>query len=144
MWRTGMRMIDANPWFGVGPQLVGPRFDEFQPVDVVERPLGYYGHLHNMPIHYAAERGIPAAILLAWFLLKVLWDHASAAGQARRRGAELTWLLHGVAAATVGVMVVGLSDIALGDSEMLGVYLTLVAVGYRAIELNGGTANPAS
>lgn len=137
MWRTAARMIDAHPWFGVGPERVAPRFDDFQPEDITERPEGYYGHLHNMPIHYAAERGLPAAILLAWFLLKVLWDHASAARRARGGNADLGWLLHGVAAATVGVMVVGLGDIALGDSEILGVYLTLVAVGYRAIKLSG-------
>ncbi len=140
MWRTGLEMIDAYPWFGVGPERVGSRFDEFQPEDIVRRPVAYYEHLHNMPIHYAAERGIPAALLLAWFLLKVLWDHASAARRARGRSANLAWLLHGVAAATVGIIVVGLGDIALGDSEILGAYLTLVAVGYRAIELEPETA----
>lgn len=140
MWRTGARMIDAHPWFGVGPERVGPRFDEFQPKDIVERPEAYYGHLHNIPVHYAAERGIPAALFMMWFLLKVLWDHAAAAsrGQASARTQNVGWLLHGVVAATLAVIIVGLSaDIVLGDSEVLGVYLTLVAVGYRAIELGG-------
>ena len=145
MWRTGARMIEAHPWFGVGLERVGRRFDEFQPKDVVKRPLGYYGHLHNLVIHYAAERGIPAALFMIWFLLKVLWDHAAAASRAEARsGAQgIRWLLHGVAAATMGLIIAGLSDIALGDSEVLGVYLTLVAIGYRGIELSGETANAA-
>ncbi len=141
MWRTGARMIEAHPWFGVGVERVSARFDEFQPADIVERPEAYYGHLHNLPIHYAAERGIPAALFMMWFLLKVLWDHAAAAARAHAASGTRNagWLLHGVVAATLGILVVGLSaDIVLGDSEVLGVYLTLVALGYRAIELGGG------
>ena len=144
MWRTGAQMIDAHPWFGVGPERVGPRFDDFQPEDIVDLPLGYYEHLHSVPIHYAAERGIPAALFMIWFLLKVLWDHASAASRTRAQTRGMSWLPYGVAAATLAMIVVGLSDIALGDSEVLGVYLTLVALGYRAIALEPSLPSPAN
>ena len=59
MWRTGVNMVQAHPWFGLGPMRVGPRFSEFQPEDIAELPPAYYDHLHNVFIHYAAERGYP-------------------------------------------------------------------------------------
>jgi len=34
-------------------------------------PNGYYGHLHNIYVHYAAERGVPAAIILTAAVLYV-------------------------------------------------------------------------
>ena len=68
-------MIQAHPWLGVGPERVGPRFEEFMPeLEDGERPDAYYGHLHNIYIHYAAERGLPASLALIWFLVRVLYD----------------------------------------------------------------------
>ena len=131
MWQTGVRMVEAHPWFGVGPERVRARFDDFQPTGAGERPPGYYAHLHNVVIHYAAERGIPATIFILWFLLTIFRDHASAARRQTRAAHRLSWLSHGVAAATVGLLVAGLFDQSLGDSEILGTYLVFVALGYR-------------
>ena len=57
-WRTGLRMIEAHPWLGLGPEQVKVQFLNYVPADV-PRPLptGWYGHLHNIYLHYAAERG---------------------------------------------------------------------------------------
>lgn len=140
MWQTGARMVQAHPWFGVGPERVGARFDEFQPVAGKERPSGYYAHLHNVVIHYAAERGIPAAIFIVWLLVKVLVDHVSAARRRGRLGDPRSWLFHGVAAATLGLMGTSMFDQSLGDSEVLGAYLVLVALGYRAMASGAGNS----
>ena len=35
----------------------------------------------------------------------------------------------------MAVMVIGGFDVTLGDSEVLGIYLALVALGYRAVEI---------
>ncbi len=134
MWRTGARMVEAHPWFGVGPMRVGPRFAEFQPADITELPLAYYEHLHNVFIHYAAERGIPAALFLLLALGKVLWDHRRALAKLPAGYSDERFLLHGVIAATLGLGVVSCSDVSLGDSEILGVYLTVIALGYRAVD----------
>ncbi len=134
MWRTGARMIEAHPWFGVGPMRVGPRFAEFQPEDVTELPDAYYGHLHNVFVHYAAERGIPAVLFLLLALGKVLWDHRRALARLPAGYSDERFLLQGVIAATLGLAVVSCSDLSLGDSEILGVYLTVIALGYRAVD----------
>jgi O-antigen ligase len=135
MWSTGARMVEAYPWFGVGPEQVGPRFREFLPTGVETLPDAYYGHLHNIYVHYAAERGLPAVAFLVWFFTKTLWDHIGALRRVPRSGGgNQRFLLHGAIAATLGVMVVGCFDVTLGDSEVLGIYLAVVALGYRAVE----------
>lgn len=128
-------MIEAHPWFGVGPEQVGPRFREFLPEGIETLPPAYYGHLHNIYVHYAAERGVPAVLFLLWFFAQLLWDHAKALRLLAPSGrSEHRFLLHGAVACTVGVMIVGCFDVTLGDSEVLGIYLAIVALGYRAIE----------
>ena len=64
---AGIAMIEAHPWFGLGPQQIEPQFKSYIPADI-PRPLppGAYIHLHNVYLQYAAERGVPA--LLAFVL----------------------------------------------------------------------------
>lgn len=133
MWRTGGRMIAARPWTGVGPERVGPLFDEYLPEDVSELPPAYYSHLHSIYVHYAAERGLPALAALLWLLLKVLWDHFRALRRLPPGRGDERFLLHTAIAATLAVMTVGAFDLTLGDSEVLAAYLSIVALGYRAV-----------
>ena len=138
MWTTGLRMIEARPVFGVGPERVGPLFDDYAPALDGPKPDGYYGHLHNIYIHYAAERGLPALALLLAFLGRVLWDAARALRRLPPGRDDRRFLLHGMIAATFGVMAVGMFDLTLGDSEVLGAYLAVVALGYRAVAESWG------
>lgn len=134
MWRTGLRMIAAHPWFGVGPQQVGPRFGEFQPDDVTELPPAYYGHLHNVYIHYAAERGIPAALIVLWLFAKIVFDLTRALRSPPRPDGDRRFLLHAGIAGTLAAAAVSCFDVSLGDSEVLGVYLGLVAIAYNGVD----------
>jgi putative inorganic carbon (hco3(-)) transporter len=133
-WSTGVEMIKAHPWFGLGPEMVKAQFDDYVPAGI-PRPLpeGWYGHLHNIYLQYAAERGIPTMLMLLWLVLKCLWDW----GRALRGlppGHEARWLLHGAFAAMVGVMITGIFEHNLGDSEVLLLVLTVVSLGYMARE----------
>ncbi len=137
MWRTGARMIAQHPWLGMGPERVGPHFREFLPPDIArleELPPAYYAHLHNVFIHYGAERGLPAVAILLWLLLKVVLDHRRALSRLPRSPSDEKFLLQAVIAATIGVAIVSCFEVTLGDSEILGFYLTLLALGYRAVE----------
>lgn len=131
MWRTGWRMIRAHPWFGVGPERIGPEFARFQPPDVTALPEAFYGHLHNLYIDYAAERGVPAALALVWLFGRVLRDHWKAL---RGSSGENRFILQSVVAAMIGLILGGFFELNLGDSEVLTVFLTLVSLGYAAIE----------
>jgi len=126
-------MIQAHPWFGLGPEQVGPHVMQYVPSDVkLPLPEGYYGHLHNIYIHYAAERGIPTMLALLWMLGQALYDFI----RALRRlpaGAEARWVLHGAIAVTIAVMLSGFYELNLGDSEVLAMFLAVIGIGYVAV-----------
>ncbi|MGQ9919082.1 MAG: O-antigen ligase family protein [Bryobacteraceae bacterium] len=128
-WRTGLEMIRSHPWFGVGPERVGARFREFIPADLPpEPPPGYYAHLHNIYLHWAAERGVPAALAAVMFFL---WQLALAWRRARAAAAELRWVHHAAVAVILAVMVTGLFEYNLGDSEVLAMTLGWTALSDR-------------
>jgi len=125
-FRTGIEMIKVHPWFGLGLERVGPHVREYIPADLPkELPTGYYGHLHNNYVHFAAERGLPAMAALMLFILLTIKDwfvrlHLGAG--------EHEWLLRGVVAVMIGILVTGLFEYNLGDSEVLGMTLACLAV----------------
>jgi O-antigen ligase len=124
-FRTGIEMVRAHPWFGLGPERVGPHFREYLPKDLSpELPDGFYGHLHNIYLQFAAERGVPALLsLLVFFGLALRrW-----LGRLRLGAGGEAWLLRAAVAVMIGVLITGLFEHNLGDSEMLT--LTLVMVG---------------
>ncbi len=131
MWRTGWRMIQARPLTGVGPERVGAEFSRYLSANAGPLPEAFYGHLHNLYIHFAAERGLPALLALLWLLARILKNHWNALR--RQAHGENTFILEAVVAVTIGLAVGGLFEVNLGDSEVLTVFLTLVSLGYAAI-----------
>ena len=134
-WRTGLKMVERHPWFGLGPEEVKAQFNDYVPVDI-PRPLpsGWYGHLHNIYLHYAAERGIPTMLVLLWMLVQILVDFrrgliALPPGPGTRR-----FLLHGGIAMVLATMTEGFVELNLGDSEVLTMFLVVTACGYLALE----------
>ncbi|MFN7918672.1 MAG: O-antigen ligase family protein [Bryobacteraceae bacterium] len=130
--RTGWRMVQAHPVFGVGPEQVARHFLEYLPEDVPQ-PVPkhwWYDHLHNIYAHFAAERGIPALLALLWMLGRALWDfHRGAAAMA----GPWQWVLRGGAACIVGILVEGWGEVNLGDSEVLATLLSILACGYSIL-----------
>jgi O-antigen ligase len=124
MARAGWAMVRSHPLLGIGPEQPGRQFDRYVPASV-PRPLpkGWYGHLHNIYLQYAAERGIPA-------LLVLLWAIATAAADCRRAlrdgAGDSAWILHGALAVIVAVLVEGLFEHNLGDSEILTMFLIVL------------------
>jgi putative inorganic carbon (HCO3(-)) transporter len=134
-WRTGLRMVERHPWFGLGPE--GPKlhFDEYLPPDIA-RPLpsGWYGHLHNIYLHYAAERGTPTMLVLMWMLIQILVDFWRGLKTLTPGPSNRRFLLHGGIAAVLAIMAEGFVELNLGDSEVLTMFLVVVACGYLALE----------
>ncbi|HEV8147717.1 MAG TPA: O-antigen ligase family protein [Bryobacteraceae bacterium] len=131
--RVGWEMIKAHPLLGVGPQQVGPQFRNYMPADLSRKlPEGYYEHLHNIYIHYAAERGIPTMLALMFVVARALWDFA---GGVRRieSGAEQRWILHGAIAVILAILVGGWSEYNINDSEVLSMFLAVLGCGYVAL-----------
>jgi putative inorganic carbon (HCO3(-)) transporter len=130
-YRTGVDMIKAHPWFGLGPEIVNRDFQKWVPADI-PRPLpdGYYGHLHSIYIHYAAERGIPTMLMVLWLLGKIVFDFLRGARNAT--GPPRAFLYGGIAV-VIGILIEGFFELNLGDSEPLGLFLAVVACGYLAL-----------
>lgn len=128
-------MIEAHPLLGVGPDEPKFHLKEYIPADV-PRPLpsGFYEHVHNVYLQYAADRGLPTALAFLWILIQTLYDfwrglRALPPGRSDRR-----FLLHGGIAVVLAAMVEGVVEVNLGDSEVLTMFLVVVACGYLALE----------
>jgi putative inorganic carbon (HCO3(-)) transporter len=131
---TGVAMIRAHPWFGLGPEQIKAQFDQWVPADI-PRPLpdGWYGHLHNIYLQYAAERGIPTMLALMWMIGKILWDFARAL-RGKLGSTEARFVLHGAIAVILAILAEGFLEYNLGDSEVLTLFLAVVGFGYIARE----------
>lgn len=128
-FQTGVRMIQANPLFGLGPERIGPEFDKYMLPGTV-KPDGFYGHLHNIYLQYAAERGIPTLLALLALLGKILYDFFQRVRHTR--DPEIRSTLHGCLAAVLAVLTAGFFEHNLGDSEVLMLFLAVVSLGYAA------------
>jgi putative inorganic carbon (hco3(-)) transporter len=137
VWRTGWQMIKAHPLVGVGPEEIRKTavFDQYLPTDI-HRPLpdGNYQHLHNIYIHYGAECGVPAALFLTAALLMALLDFHRALGTLPPGRSDRRFLLQAALASVIGVMVAGLMEKNLGDTEVLTMFLAIMCLGYLAAE----------
>ena len=140
-WSTGVAMIEAHPLLGLGPEQVGKQFDSYVPTQF-SRPLpeGFYGHLHNIYLQYAAERGIPATLFMVAFLIWPAWLWFQTARRLPQDSTAL-WALNLGIAVVIGVLITGIFEHNLGDSEVLA--LTLSALGAteavrREVRLSAG------
>jgi putative inorganic carbon (hco3(-)) transporter len=140
---AGVRMIAAHPWFGVGPEMVNDRalFESYVPADI-PRPLpeGWYGHLHNIYLQYAAERGIPTMLCMMWMIGTMLWDFIRAL-RGRLANPESRWILHGAIAMILAILAEGFLEYNLGDTEVLSLFLVVVSFGYLAKEAAEGAGS---
>jgi putative inorganic carbon (HCO3(-)) transporter len=133
MRQTGWEMVKAHPWLGLGPEQIKPQFDAYVPANV-SRPLprGWYGHLHNIYLQYAAERGMPALMCLLWMIGKMLVDFARSL-RGRFLSPERRYILHGAIAVICAVMAEGFFEYNLGDSEVLTMFLVVTSCAYVSV-----------
>ena len=142
VFQTGVQMATVHPWFGLGPGRIPQEFNSYVPA-TVKRPLptGFYGHLHNFYIQYAAERGMPALGFILWFIGLATWDCAKGIARLRReKRSDQLFMLHGTIAVIAGILVGGLFEHNLGDSEILMMFSSVLGLAYAALmSLRTGT-----
>ena len=130
---VGWEMVKAHPWLGLGPEQIAPQFDRYVPANI-PRPLprGWYGHLHNIYLQYAAERGVFGLLAILWLIGKAAIDFLK---YLRRPtlDPEVKAILHGAIAVTIAILAEGFFEYNLGDSEVLTMFLSVVACGYVAV-----------
>jgi O-antigen ligase len=139
--RTGWEMVKRHPWLGLGPEEIRPSFESYVPPGI-PRPLppGWYGHLHNIYLQYAAERGVPALCFLLWTIGKMATDFARAL-RAGSVSPQHRYILHGAIAVIVAVLAAGFFEYNLGDSEVLTMFLAVTTAAYATIRMDGETCS---
>jgi O-antigen ligase len=141
--RIGWAMIKAHPLLGVGPEQVGKVYKSYVPADVKKLPTGYYQHLHNVYIHYAAERGVPTMLMLVWMLLRALYDFIRTLRKLPK-DAEERWVLHLGIAVIVAIMIAAWEEVNLGTSVVLAMFLAIVGCGYVVVTSQELRSSPSS
>jgi O-antigen ligase len=125
MWRSGLAMWQTSPWLGLGPGSVKREYRRFALPEAIKKRTG---HVHNTPLQILVERGLIS--LAAWLWI---WGefYARAVGLLRRlpgaAGQERA-LVAGSLAAITGFLVAGLTEYNFGDSEVVMVAWTIMAV----------------
>ncbi len=145
MRRIGVQMISAHPLLGVGPEQISRQYRNYIPADIdaAHLPDGFYGHLHNIYLQYAAERGIPTALAMMALIAMALFDFLRGVRKLPPGPGNARFLLHGAVAVIIAILVEGWTEHNLGDSEVLTMFLVVVAAGYVALERMKTDAEPA-
>ncbi|MDP9068352.1 MAG: O-antigen ligase family protein [Actinomycetota bacterium] len=107
IWQEARRQVAADPWTGQGPG----NFPVVSARSGSEADTVFADHAHNLLLNWAAEAGIPAAVLIVGVVSAV----AIAARRARRSAIDREQPRHaalvvGIAAALITVMGQGLVD----------------------------------
>ncbi len=127
MWQAGIDMILERPVFGQGPGMVEYNYDKYR---WSEAPNARAPHLHNNAIQIAAERGIPGLVLFAWWIGAVViaaWREFCAS---RRSSPTLAWPAAATLAAVGALLVAGMFEYNLGDSEVVMCALIVCSLPY--------------
>ena len=132
MMKTGWRIIKKDPLTGVGPDGVRLVYPQYRDA-MAERQLN--PHLHNVPLQIAAERGLPALGIWAWFIVVLVRDLAR-----KTRSSPLRSLPTAALAGVVAMLAAGMFEYNFGDSEFLMLFLLLVTLPYAADRVPATTA----
>ena len=125
MARAGTEIVQDFPLTGVGPNMVQHIYPEY--AGSGDAQGGVPPHLHNVPLQIAAERGLPALAVWAWFVA------ALAAALFRQfRGGRARVLSSAALAAVAAMLAAGLFEYNFGDSEFLMMFLVLVTLPFAA------------
>ena len=127
MARAGVRMVQDHPLTGVGPDMVQKVYPDYRDGGAVNENTP---HLHNVPLHIAAERGLLALAVWLWFLVIVVRELVSGLRRPESRA-----LAAGGLAATASMITAGMFEYNFGDSEFLMLLLVILtlpaAAGYQ-------------
>jgi len=135
-WQAGIDMILDKPVFGQGPGMILTRYPRYR---WPEAPNPTTPHLHNNALQIAAERGIPSLVFFGWWALVALVTALREARRART-GTPDAWPAAAALGVIVALLVAGLFEYNLGDSEVLMLGLLLTSLPFALLRERGAVA----
>ena len=135
MWRSGTLMWRERPLLGWGPGGVKREYSRFAEPEAGKQRTG---HVHNTPLQILVERG--ALGLATWLAIWVAF-YRYTVGVLRRTDTDHPRdraLVAGSIAAVTGFLVAGLSEYNFGDSEVVMVAWTVMALPWVVERRDGG------
>jgi O-antigen ligase len=124
MLQSGVEIVRDHPITGVGPDMVKSVYGEYRQPWAVNKDNP---HLHNVPMHIAAERGLPALLVWIGFILFLSRDLVRRLATSRQPS-----LAAGGLAAVAAMLAAGLFEYNFGDSEFLMLFLVLITLPYAS------------
>lgn len=130
MWQSGLAILRDHPLIGIGPGQVSALYPAYRHPEATKASTG---HLHNSPLQVAVERGLLGFAAWGWLWIAYFrraWRAARGLAPSRGRERALAW---GGLIAAVGFLVAGLFEYNFGDSEVLMLAYTVMALPFIAV-----------
>jgi O-antigen ligase len=124
MMHAGGKIIRDHPLTGVGPNMIERIYPDYRDADAIMKTPP---HLHNVALQIAAERGLPALGLWAWFIATVSLGAWSLFRSAPKEG-SMRFLSAAALASVVSMLGAGMFEHNFGDSEFLMLFLVLITL----------------
>ena len=125
MWRSGLAMWREHPLLGVGPGGVKREYPRYALPEAVKKRTG---HVHNTPLQILVERGILGLAAWLWIFGAFYVQAIGLLRRLPRESAQERALVAGSLAAITGFLIGGMSEYNFGDTEVVLVAWTLVAL----------------
>jgi O-antigen ligase len=125
MWRSGLAMWRTHPLLGLGP---GGVKREYAGYALPEAAKKHTGHVHNTPLQILVERGILGLATWLWLFGAFYLRAIGLLRGLPRESARERALVAGSLAAITGFLVAGLSEYNFGDTEVVLVAWTIIAL----------------
>jgi O-antigen ligase len=123
-WQAGVDMVLDRPVFGQGPGMILAAYPRYR---WPEAPNPTTPHLHNNALQIAATRGLPCLVFFAWWVLVALATALAEARRARERS-PVDWPAVAAFAVWTAILLAGVFEYNLGDSEVLMLALLLASM----------------
>lgn len=125
MLDVGFRMTRDHPVVGVGIGQVKHLYPVYVAPDAMRRRTS---HLHNTPLQILVERGLPGLLLWGWIFAAFFRRAARTLGRLPPEAGEDRALVLGAIMAIAAFLVGGLTEYNFGDTEVLLVACSLMAL----------------
>jgi O-antigen ligase len=140
MLDAGQRLVKEDPLTGVGPGQVKHVYPRIATPDALRRSTS---HLHNTPMQILVERGVIGLALWLWIFVDFFVRGTAVLRALPLSAAGDRALVLGSLAAIAAFLVAGLFEYNFGDTEVLLVAVTLMALPFTLVGEPTSSAAPA-